>query len=310
MATGWWPASTTSFPGKARRGQNELGKWSLYGSSGVDRPPGDRGRSGRGPGRTGGSTGPGASPPGVPKARQGSPSRRASDGLRVVRGRVPGRSELASPSSSQSIWARVPRQKPRPGTTGELCSQPPLGVAATRLPCRSTTSTWQEVSPKVGSRTRQGPRRPPGRRRPRAGGGCARRATPVAGPATPRPRPGPGAPLGVVGVEQAVKGYSRRQDRRTRPPGRRRRAWRARPPCGRRRRCPGPSPPGRTRRAARGCWSSTGPWPHGPVLRTVQPRCSADTGSSTVARQPARSSPPSSPLWRRPLTSMTSAVAR
>ena len=36
--------------------------------------------------------------------------------------------------------------------TGELCSQPPLGVAETMLPKRSTTSTWQ-VSPRaVGSR--------------------------------------------------------------------------------------------------------------------------------------------------------------
>ena len=30
--------------------------------------------------------------------------------------------------------------------TGELCSQPPLGVADTRLPYRSATSTWH-VSP-------------------------------------------------------------------------------------------------------------------------------------------------------------------
>ena len=35
-----------------------------------------------------------------------------------------------------------------PGSTGELCSQPPDGVAETRLPQRSTTSTWQ-VSPRV-----------------------------------------------------------------------------------------------------------------------------------------------------------------
>jgi hypothetical protein len=31
---------------------------------------------------------------------------------------------------------------------GELCSQPPEGVAETMLPQRSTTSTWQ-VSPRV-----------------------------------------------------------------------------------------------------------------------------------------------------------------
>ena len=32
--------------------------------------------------------------------------------------------------------------------TGALCSQPPLGVAETRLPWRSATSRWQ-VSPRV-----------------------------------------------------------------------------------------------------------------------------------------------------------------
>ena len=37
-----------------------------------------------------------------------------------------------------------------PAIAGELCSQPPLGVADTRLPKRSATSRWQ-VSPRVGS---------------------------------------------------------------------------------------------------------------------------------------------------------------
>ena len=49
----------------------------------------------------------------------------------MVRGRLPGASVLASPGVRVNICARVPRQNPRPGTTGELCSQPPLGVAVT-----------------------------------------------------------------------------------------------------------------------------------------------------------------------------------
>ncbi len=90
------------------------------------------------------------SPPGVPNARRVPSSCSASEGVSVVRGRRPGASELAKPSSSQNICARVPRQKPRPPIAGELCSQPPLGVAETRLPWRSATSRWQ-VSPSVGS---------------------------------------------------------------------------------------------------------------------------------------------------------------
>ena len=142
-------SSTTSRPGSACRGQNELGKWweVTVGTSTAACRPSPRRAWARKNCNVHWSW---ASPPGVPKARHGSPSRSASEGLRVVRGRMPPAIELASPSSSHSIWARLPRQKPRPGTTGELCSQPPLGVAATRLPCRSTTSTWQ-VSPKVGS---------------------------------------------------------------------------------------------------------------------------------------------------------------
>ena len=207
MAAGSWPASTTSLPGKARRGQNELGKWSLWklGASIASWRSRPKRAWARKNWRVHWSW---ASPPGVPKARQGSPSRRASDGLRVVRGRVPGRSELASPSSSQSIWARVPRQKPRPGTTGELCSQPPLGVAATRLPCRSTTSTWQ-VSPKVGSPDpparrassaawpRPGPGQAGGAPGRRPGSQLQRRLVPDQGPAA----------VGVGGVEQAVQGH-------------------------------------------------------------------------------------------------------
>ena len=40
------------------------------------------------------------------------------EGVSVVRGRRPGASVLARPSSSQNICARVEIEKPRPGTTG------------------------------------------------------------------------------------------------------------------------------------------------------------------------------------------------
>ena len=61
-------------------------------------------------------------------------ARRASVGESVVRGRLPGSSEFGSPSSSQNICARVPRQKPSSGITGAPQSQPPLGVADTMFP--------------------------------------------------------------------------------------------------------------------------------------------------------------------------------
>ena len=77
----------------------------------------------------------------------GLPSFRAIDGLRVVRGRRPGPSELASPSASQNICARELRQKPSSGIVGEDCSQPPDGVADTILPSASITSMWT-VSPR------------------------------------------------------------------------------------------------------------------------------------------------------------------
>ena len=66
--------------------------------------------------------------------------------MRVVRGRLPGVRVAGEPSTSQVICNRVPRQKPRPGIAGELCSQPPDGVAETILPHLSITSMWQ-VSP-------------------------------------------------------------------------------------------------------------------------------------------------------------------
>ena len=56
----------------------------------------------------------------------GLPVFERQQGVSVVRGRLPGASELAVPSSSQNIWARELRQNPRSGITGEDCSQPPM----------------------------------------------------------------------------------------------------------------------------------------------------------------------------------------
>ena len=155
----------------------------------VDRRLQVQRRRRRGRGRTRATTGPAGRRPAC-RTRVRPPSRSASDGDSVVRGRLPGASDAGSPSSSQNICARVPRQKPSPGIAGELCSQPPLGVAETRLPKRSATSRWH-VSPRVGSptpgaavaagRTRRQPR-PSGRR------AAARRdaSAPISARARPR----------------------------------------------------------------------------------------------------------------------------
>src|SRR5260370_10510788 len=84
----------------------------------------------------------------------GSPSRWARVGVSVVRGRLPGASEPGRPSSSQNIWPRVPSGKPSSGMTGELCSQPPDGVAEIMLPSRSMMSKCT-VSPVVWPRSEE-----------------------------------------------------------------------------------------------------------------------------------------------------------
>ena len=92
------------------------------------------------------------SPPGVPKLIQGLPSRSAMEGLSVVRGRLPGARVLDSPSSSQNIWQRDPRQKPSSGIAGEDCSHPADGVAETIFPQRSIISIWQVSPPEAPKR--------------------------------------------------------------------------------------------------------------------------------------------------------------
>src|SRR6266567_3487145 len=69
-------------------------------------------------------------------------------GESVVRGRLPGASAAGWSSSSQNIWARLPRQKPSSGITGDDCSQPPDGVAEIMLPAWSMMSKCT-VSPRT-----------------------------------------------------------------------------------------------------------------------------------------------------------------
>jgi hypothetical protein len=69
-------------------------------------------------------------------------------GVKVERGRLPGAKPFGCSSSSQNCCARVPRQNPSSGITGEECSQPPDGVDDTMLPSRSTMSKCT-VSPGV-----------------------------------------------------------------------------------------------------------------------------------------------------------------
>ena len=74
------------------------------------------------------------------------PSRSARVGVRVVRGRLPGAMVPGRPSLSQYIWPRAVSPKPRPSTTGVVCSEVPLGVPDIMLPWRSMMSKWV-VSP-------------------------------------------------------------------------------------------------------------------------------------------------------------------
>ena len=234
-----------------------------------------------------------------------------------------GASVLARPGVRVNICALVPRQKPRPGMTGELCSQPPLGVAETMLPNRSATSRWQ-VSP--------GPSSAPaavGRRLPAAPGWPARRVRGRSSPARSRQprrhavrRTRPQLADAVRADERAPRtprtpptaarraGPSTAAGRRTRPPGRRTPAWRPRSRCGCSAALPGSAAQCRGRPAGASCWRKTGPCPHGPVLQTVRPRNSAVTGASRASPPAGQVAPVSRPRWRRPVMSMTSALAR
>ena len=61
-------------------------------------------------------------------------------GVSVERGRLPGISAFGWLLVEPELCARVPRQKPSSGMTGDECSQPPDGVDDTMLPSRSTMS--------------------------------------------------------------------------------------------------------------------------------------------------------------------------
>ena len=196
-------------------------------------------------------------------------SRSTSVGVSVVRGRLPGSSEFGSPSVSQNICARVPRQKPRPGTIGEPCSQPPLGVAETRLPWRSATSRWQvsPARPSVGS-----PEPAAAAAVPRAAAAAAARVRP-AHPAEAPPTPLAHQRAALVGVRGAQQRRQRHVDEvRVAVPGlavgeRELRALDHGVDVVR----PGPIASRSKPASSASCWSITGPCPHGPVLQIVWP---------------------------------------
>ena len=140
-------------------------------------PPAGSGRGRRGGGRRAAPTAPAGRRRACP--RRGTARRRGgrAPGRASCAGARPAASEDGRPSSSQNICARVPSGQPSAGITGELCSQPPLGVAETMLPQRSTTSRWT-VSPRVGSPAPgvdRGARRRCGRRPDARAGSSARR---------------------------------------------------------------------------------------------------------------------------------------
>ena len=239
--------------------------------------------------------------------------------LSVVRGRLPGASVAGSPGSSANICARVPRQKPSSGMTGEDCSQPPLGVADDHV---APAVGDVEVAGVAGAGCAGG-RPAPGRR-------CASSAPPSPGPAPCRaaPRPGPAtrcrrrrarngpaakpaagasgrpgrrarssadalsptswrrASVYAGGQQRRRPARRRSRGRRTRPPGRRRRAWRTRSRCGRSRRCPGPWPRGRSRRAAPVAAGRPAPGPRGRSCRRSGRGSRRSAASSTAGASP------------------------
>ena len=218
------------------------------------------------------------SPPGVPNAITASPSRSASDGVSVVRGRLPGASAFGQPP--------LEPEHLRPGAETEAqAGDRRRARAASRrwgsprpcCPSRSTTSTWQ-VSPAGRPRGRASARPTPSRgHRPRdvreraAAAARGRPASPAAARATPPRRPARGArrrtraqqrlqrhvgeprvavPRLAIG-ERQLGALDHRVD--VARPDRWPMAARSKP------------------RSSASCCSSTGPWLHGPALRRCSP---------------------------------------
>ena len=196
----------------------------------------------------------------------------ASEGDRVVRGRLPGASAFGCSGSSTNICARVPKGKPSSGITGEVGTQAPLGVAQTRFPSVSAATSWvvsrrpSAAASACGSAGASRPAPPAASPRGASRSPGAARARPAAdrpardGPACRRPRAASRA------------GPSRSAGRHTRRRGPRRRASRTRPRCGARRRCRSPMAARSKPSSRRSCCRKTGPWLQGPHFQTRAPR--------------------------------------
>src|SRR5215813_13391273 len=92
------------------------------------------------------------SPPGVPSGMNGLPSVNTIAGQGVSRGRLPGATALAWPSTAHDCEPRDEMPRPVPGVIGAL-RHPSLGVAEKMLPARSTAHTYvvSSVSAAAGS---------------------------------------------------------------------------------------------------------------------------------------------------------------
>ena len=190
------------------------------------------------------ATGPAGRRPGcrrpAPARRRAAPA--SATAWSAAAGRAPAMD--GSPSSSQNICARVPRQKPSSGMVGELCSQPPdgvaetsvapavdhvdvAGVAAGRAVARRRSARRSPAAPPTSGRTRSGTAAatggaPAGRAGPQLADGRGRRSAPAARARTPA---------------RAGRPAARPGRRRTRPRGRRTPAWPLDDPVDQRRRC-------------------------------------------------------------------------
>src|SRR5690348_4339437 len=88
--------------------------------------------------------------PGEPNGMYALPFFRASAGLGVRRGRLPGATDAGSFGSHQDCEPRDDGHRPVPGMIG-VAEEPSLGVAENALPWRSMTETYEVSASGAGS---------------------------------------------------------------------------------------------------------------------------------------------------------------
>ena len=298
--------SISTRPGWTRAGRTSSGSgW--CGTRARRSPPAGPSRSGRATAATAATTGPAGRRPACRtrgRLAVAQDERRAERRARALAGRERVRD---GPRSSQNICARVPSGKPSPGIAGELCSQPPLGVARDHVAVAVGDVEVAGVAPASARRLARADRAaPPSARRTPAGAARARPASPgrsssdARSPTRPR--------RAAVRSPSSSAPRSHRRVLRVAVPGlavgeRELRALHDRVhelgAVAAHRRA------GRTRPAARAAAAAPAPAPTARSCRSCGPRSRMRAGGSTVAANAARSSPVISPAWRRPVRSST-----